>query len=108
LARLRDEYQQFTSRNAEILAIGPDDENAFRQYWAEQKLPFIGLPDPGHDVARRYRQEVNLFKMGRMPLVCIVDANSMIRYAHQGKSMSDIPVNKILLDVIDELNASSK
>ena len=108
MARLRDEYQQFTSRNAEILAIGPDDENAFRQYWAEQKLPFIGLPDPGHDVARRYRQEVNLFKMGRMPLVCIVDANGMIRYAHQGKSMSDIPVNKILLDVIDELNASSK
>jgi len=41
-------------------------------------------------------------------LVCIVDANGMIRYAHQGKSMSDIPENKVLLDVIDELNASSK
>jgi peroxiredoxin len=108
LARLRDEYQQFTSRGAEILAIGPDAENAFRQYWAEQKLPFVGLPNPDHKVALRYRQEVNLFKMGRMPLVCVVDANGMIRYAHYGKAMSDIPENKILLDVIDELNASSK
>lgn len=108
MARLRDEYGQFTNHGAEILAIGPDSESAFRQYWDEHKLPFIGFPDPGHDVARRYKQEVNLFKMGRMPLVCVVDAKGMIRYAHQGKSMSDIPENKILLDVIDELNASSK
>ena len=108
MARLRDEYQQFTSCGAEILAIGPDNESAFRQYWDEQKLPFIGLPDPDHKVALRYRQEVNLFKMGRMPLVCVVDAKGLIRYAHHGKSMSDIPENKILLDVIDELNASSK
>ena len=108
MARLCDEYEQFTNRGAEILAIGPDSESAFRQYWDEHKLPFVGLPDPDHKVALRYRQEVNLFKMGRMPLVCVVDANGMIRYAHYGKSMSDIPANKILLDVIDELNASSK
>jgi len=108
LARLRDEYAEFTKRGTEILAVGPDSENAFREYWSEHKLPFVGLPDPDHAVARRYRQEVNLFKLGRMPLVCVVDANGMIRYAHYGKSMSDIPENKILLDVIDELNASSE
>ena len=108
MARLRDEYPQFTSRGAEILAIGPDGENAFREYWADKNLPFVGLPDPNHNMARRYKQEVNLFKLGRMPLVCVVDANGTIRYAHQGKSMSDIPENKVLLDVIDELNASSK
>ena len=92
----------------EILAIGPDRDYQFREYWSEEKLPFVGLPDPNHAVANRYKQEVNLFKLGRMPLVCIVDAKGMIRYAHYGKSMSDIPENKILLDVIDELNASSK
>ena len=108
MARLRDEYQLFTSRGAEILAIGPDSKKAFREYWDKEKLPFTGLPDPDHKVALRYRQEVNLFKLGRMPLVCVVDANGMIRYAHYGKSMSDIPENKILLDVIDELNVSSK
>ena len=104
---MRDEYQQFTSRGAEILAIGPDDEHAFREYWADKKIPFVGLPDPGHAVARRYRQEINIFKLGRMPLVCLVDGRGMIRYAHYGMSMSDIPENETLLDVIDELNASS-
>jgi len=108
LARLRDDYAEFKNRGVEILAIGPDRDYQFREYWNEEKLPFIGLPDAGHVVASRYKQEVNLVKWGRMPLVCVVDANGMIRYAHYGKSMSDIPENKILLDVIDKLNASSK
>lgn len=108
MARLRDEYEQFTSRGAEVLAIGPDRDYQFREYWTEEILPFIGLPDPDHKVASRYRQEVSLFKLGRLPLVCVVDRKGMIRYDHYGKSMSDIPESKILLDVIDELNASSK
>jgi peroxiredoxin len=108
LARLREDYAQFLNRAAVILAIGPDSTSKFREYWAKEKIPFLGLPDQSHAVANRYKQEVKLFKMGRMPLVCIVDADGMIRYAHYGQSMSDIPENKILLDVIDELNASSK
>jgi peroxiredoxin Q/BCP len=71
------------------------------------KDSFIGLPDPSHSVARIYRQEVNLFKLGRMPLNCVVDAEGSIRFAHYGQSMSDIPSNEELLQVIDELNAAS-
>jgi peroxiredoxin len=108
LARLRDDYGQFTSRGVEILAIGPDGPGAFRLYWDVEKLPFIGLPDPDHAVARRYKQEVNIFKLGRMPLVCVVDSHGLIRFAHYGASMSDIPQNKILFEVIDELNAASE
>ena len=108
MARLRDDYPEFKSRRAEILAVGPDSASSFREYWDREKLPFIGLPDQGRKVAVRYRQEVNLFKLGRMPLVCVVDAQGLIRYAHYAASMSDIPENKTLLDVIDELNASSK
>ena len=108
MARLRDDYSEFTSRGAEILAIGPNGLNEFRAYWDQQKLPFIGMPDPGHAVAKRYKQNVNVFKLGRMPLVIVVDKNGIIRYAHQGESMSDIPENKILLEVIDQLNAASK
>jgi peroxiredoxin Q/BCP len=108
LARLRDDYAEFKSRGAEVLALGPDSTSSFREYWTSEKLPFIGLPDLNRKVAVRYRQEVNLFKLGRMPLVCVVDAQGLIRYAHYAVSMSDIPENKVLLAVIDELNASSK
>jgi peroxiredoxin Q/BCP len=108
LARLRDGYDQFTLRGVEILAVGPNPPSAFQQYWHNERIPFVGLPDPDHRVALQYRQEVNLFKLGRMPLSCIVDANGMIRYAHYGTSMRDIPSNDELLQVIDELNNSSK
>lgn len=91
----------------EILAVGPDLPLVFKQYWKNERIPFIGLPDPDHSVARTYRQEVNLFKLGRMPLNCVIDAKGYVRYAHYGKSMSDIPSNEDLLHVIDELNAAS-
>jgi len=107
LARLRDEYGQFVSRGVEILAVGPNPPATFEQYWRNEQIPFIGLPDADHRVALLYRQEVNMFKLGRMPLSCIVDANGYIRYANYGASMRDIPSNEDLFQVIDELNNSS-
>ena len=107
MARLRDDHAQFTQRNVTILAVGPNTEAAFQQYWNAEKMPFIGLPDPDHRVAVLYRQQVNIFKLGRMPLMCIVDTNGRIRYAHYGASMSDIPENQVLLGVLDELNTAS-
>lgn len=91
----------------EILAVGPNPPVTFEQYWRNERIPFIGLPDPGHRVALQYRQEVNLFKLGRMPLNCVVDTNGYVRYAHYGASMRDIPSNEELLQVIDELNETS-
>lgn len=104
---MRDEYDEFTSRGAEIVAVGPDRAERFKTFWERENLPFIGLPDPDHAVARLYRQEVNLFKLGRMPLNCVVDTACRIRYIHYGSSMADIPDNRTFFDVIDELNAAS-
>jgi peroxiredoxin len=104
---MKNDYAEFQKRDAQIIAVGPDAESAFQQYWAKENIPYLGLPDPSHRVAVKYRQVVNLFKLGRMPLVCVVDTDGRIRYAHNGASMADIPENKTLLDVIDQLNASS-
>jgi peroxiredoxin len=89
------------------LAIGPNDLAEFQRFWKNENIPFIGPPDPEHKVARLYKQEVNLFKWGRMPLNCVLDAKGDIRYSHYGNSMSNIPANETLLDVIDKLNATS-
>lgn len=104
---MRDDYLEFKSRGAEILAVGPDGPGAFAVYWRAEKIPFVGLPDADHRVARRYKQEVNLFKLGRMPLVTIVDGQGMIRFAHYGSSMSDIPENGTLFEVIEKIHATS-
>jgi peroxiredoxin len=107
LARLRDDHEQFIGRNAVVLAVGPNSPTAFEQYWENENVPFIGLPDPDHRVAKMYRQEVNLFKLGRMPLNCVIDTKGYVRFAHYGSSMSDIPSNDELFQVIDELNNAS-
>lgn len=107
MARLKYDYQRFVGRNTEILAIGPNDAETFKRYWADEEIPFIGLPDADHRVARMYRQEVNLFKLGRMPLNCIIDKKGYVRFAHYGASMRDIPSNSELFHVIDVLNNAS-
>ena len=107
MARLRDDYPEFTKRGAEVLAVGPDGLTAFLAYWRAQRLPYIGLPDPDHQVARRYGQTVNVLKLGRMPLVLIIDAGGTIRLAHYAASMSDIPENPVLLHALDDLRGPS-
>ena len=53
-----------------------------------------------------YGQEVNLFKLGRMPAQVLIDKSGLARYAHYGHDMQDIPDNAELLALADEVNAS--
>jgi peroxiredoxin Q/BCP len=101
---LRQDYKEFVTRDAEVLAIGPDGPRAFMRTWQQEGFPFPGLADPQHTVADLYRQEVNLLKLGRMPAVLVVDKAGRICYQHYGESMSDIPLNQEILGVLDQLN----
>lgn len=103
MAQLRRDYPEFQLRDVEILVVGPENQLAFEDYWQKNNLPFIGLPDPKASVLKLYGQEVNLFKLGRMPAQVIVDKLGVARYVHYGHSMSDIPDNHELLRLIDEL-----
>jgi peroxiredoxin Q/BCP len=104
MAQLRRDHDQFTSRDAEILVVGPEDAAAFRKYWADNDLPFIGLPDPEHRVLDLYGQQVKLLKFGRMPAQVLVDKDGTLRFVHYANSMSDIPPNDELLGLLDSLN----
>lgn len=101
---MRQDFSKFEQRGAAIIVIGPDSADAFRKYWHENDLPFIGLADRRSRVAARYQQEVNLFKFGRMPALFVLDRQGVIRFAYYGKSMSDIPENETVLGVLDEIN----
>lgn len=104
MAQLRQDYQQFVACNTEIVVVGPEDASTFKAYWHEHNLPFIGLPDPGTSVLKLYGQEVNIFKLGRMPAQVIVDKAGVIRFVHYGHSMSDIPENAEILGLLQPLN----
>jgi peroxiredoxin Q/BCP len=101
---LRDEYAAFTARDAVILAIGPDGPKSFQRYWETERLPYRGLPDPNHTVADVYNQEWNIFKLGRVPAMLLIDKKGRIRYQHYSESMSDIPENELVLGMLDKMN----
>ena len=103
MAQLRQDYEKFVGLDAEIVVVGPEKETAFAKYFTENELPFLGLPDPKHTVLKRYGQEIKLFKLGRMPAQVIVDKEGVARYAHYGHSMSDIPANEEILEILREV-----
>jgi len=104
---LRHDYSEFVARDIEVVVVGPEDARAFTDYWQRESLPFIGLPDPKSSVLKLYGQQVNLFKLGRMPAQVLIDKAGVARFVHYGHSMSDIPENEEILALGDEVNAAT-
>jgi peroxiredoxin len=107
MAQLRQDYSEFIKLNTRVIVVGPESAPAFLSYWKENNLPFIGLPDPTSSVLKLYGQEINLFKMGRMPAQVIVDKDGIARFVHYGHSMSDIPLNAELFDLLEKINTEN-
>lgn len=107
MAQLRRDYDEFTDRYSEIVIVGPEDDAAFRDYWQQEELPYVGLPDPKHSVLKLYGQQVSLFKLGRMPAQVIVDQEGIARFVHYGHDMTDIPENEEIFAILDMLNVPS-
>ena len=106
MAQLRQDYALFTERGAVVVAVGPDDADAFKRFWDENEIPFVGLADPRHVVAALYAQEVNLLRLGRMPALFVIDEAGIVRYAHYAKAMNDIPRNDEVLAVLDRVSGA--
>ena len=104
MAQLRRDHDEFVARDTVVVIVGPENEQKFQRYFREHELPFVGLPDPKHEVLRQYGQEIKIFKFGRMPAQVLVDKAGVARYVHYGHSMQDIPSNTEILDLIDSLD----
>ena len=104
MAQLRQDYDEFVAQDTEVVVVGPEGAEAFSMYWKQNKLPFIGLPDPTHTVLKRYGQEVNLFKFGREPAQVTIDRNGQVRFVHYGHDPSDIPSNEEILTLLKAIN----
>lgn len=103
MMQLHRDHDEFVRRDALIVVIGPDNAESYKKHWEKYQLSFVGLPDDQHRVLKLYGQQVNLFKMGRMPGQMIVDKKRFLRYVHYGHSMEDIPENKEILELLDAL-----
>ena len=104
MAQLRQDFAEFEKRRTVLLVIGPENAAAFKKYFSENNLPFIGLPDPEHSVLKLYGQQINLFKFGRMPAQLLLDKEGIARFICYGHDMADIPANAEMLALIDSLD----
>jgi peroxiredoxin len=104
MAQLRQDYQKFVERNTEILAVGPEDADGFKKWWTEHQMPFTGIPDPKHELAKLYSQEFKIFKGGRLPALVVIDRDGKIRLMHYADLPSDIPADEEILALLDKLN----
>ena len=108
MAQLRQDHQKFLDRDAVVIVVGPDSKEKFQAYWRDNALPYIGLPDSKHVVLKTYGQEIKMFKWGRMPAQALIDRQGKVRLIHYGDSMSDIPKNEEILELIDQLNEEAE
>lgn len=106
MAQLRRDFEEFVKRDTVIIAVGPDRIGAFKLFWQQNNIPFIGLSDRDHKVAKLYDQEVNLLKAGRVPAQVIIDKRGIVRYVHYSNSMADIPADEEIYKILDEINKS--
>lgn len=100
---MRLQHEEFAKRGAVVVVLGPERPDSFAKYWRAHDLPFVGLPDRQHAALDRFGQEVRLLRLGRMPAQVIVDRGGVVRFAHYGDSMDDIPPNEELLEILDGL-----
>jgi len=59
--------------------------------------------DETKTVAKALHQEWKVLKLGRMPGLLIVDKEGIIQWAYYSDSMSDIPSNSQLFEVLEKL-----
>jgi peroxiredoxin len=104
MAQLRRDYQEFVKRDTEIIAVGPEGPEAFSEWWHKHQMPFIGIGDPQHVIAKLFGQKVKLLKLGRMPAQFVIDKEGMMRNVHYGESMADIMTDEEVLALLDEIN----
>lgn len=105
MTQLREDYQKFQDVNAQVIVVGPDDAQAFRKFWQKYDLPFIGIPDPDHRIAKLYSQESKLLKLGRMPAQFIIDREGRLDFVYYSQSMTDITENETILNRLKQLDS---
>lgn len=96
---MRSNFDSFNGLGATIVAVSQDDAEDVNEYWKENSIPFLCLPDPEGKLKALYHQES---KMGPLPALFVIGKNGNIVLAHYGKSMKDIPTAESLLALIKE------
>ncbi len=97
---MRDNHERFTKAGATIVAVSQDDAEDVNEYWSENNIPFVCIPDPDGRLKDLYNQQS---KMGPLPAVFVIGTDGALELAHYGEDMKDIPDVDELLKLLETL-----
>ena len=82
-----------------MVAIVGDSVEVARSYFEKNRLPFLCLADPNHEVYDRYNVETKVLSLGQRPGLFIIGRDGVVGYAHIGSQQWEIPGNDRVLAV---------
>ena len=100
---MRDDYEQFRSRGAEVVAISAEPAASSEAYLRAHPLPFPTLVDDDHCVFDAYDVTSRLLSLGQRPALFVVDAAGVVRFGGVGAQQWNIPANRTVLSVLERL-----
>jgi peroxiredoxin len=104
---LRDDYPQYQRLNAEVLAISAESAAASEAYLRAHPLPYPTLIDENHATFDAYDVTSRLLSLGQRPALFVVDAEGIIRFGDVGAQQWNIPSNRVVLGVLEELSTGA-
>ncbi len=100
MVRLHQEKDYLKSKNINMVVIVPEDEKKLLKYLNNTSINLNFVSDSNHEIANKYNQEVNIFKLGRMPAQIVLDKKLKVIFEHHASSMKDIiPESQIFKDL---------
>ena len=101
---MRDRYEEFEKRGAQVLAIAPDTLENACNFFQSHDIPFPCLPDDDRTVFRRYDVKSAMISLGQRPGLFIIDKEGAVRYAYLGWQQWEIPSVDETLEQLDALS----
>jgi peroxiredoxin Q/BCP len=101
---LRQDYQEFTGQDAEIVVIAPDTMGNARSFFTNNPVPFIALVDDALEVYDLFDVQSKWISLGQRPGLFIIDKQGILRYAYIGAQQWEIPANQEVLAQLKKIN----
>lgn len=100
---MRDRYNEFEERGAQLLAIAPDTLENAQRYFEANDIPFPCLPDRDRQMFRQYDVKSAMISVGQRPGLFVIDKEGVVRYAYLGWQQWEIPTVDETLAELDAL-----
>ena len=83
----------------ESVAVSQDDLEDVNEYWSANDIPFRCIPDPEGKLKAMYDQQDTL--LAQLPALFVIDTQGVLKLAHYGDGMKDIPTVQELLRIVE-------